>query len=64
MRRKLAALGRRGWIEPAPGGGWRLTLEADDQAPAQRELEGITAETNLRLARLVEQLVRIGLPAD
>lgn len=62
VRRKLAALGRRGWIEPSPKGGWRLVLDPGGAATVNRDLDDITQETNRRVARFVEQLVLIGAP--
>ena len=59
VRRKLAALGRRGWIEPSPDGGWRLVIEFGGEVAAYRNLDDLTQDTNRRLG-LVEQLVLIG----
>jgi hypothetical protein len=60
VRRKLAVLADRGWIEAAPAGGWRLTLDSENDSRARRDLQDLTQDTKRRLAGLVERLVAIG----
>jgi len=64
VRRKLAALGRRGWIEKSPNGAWSLQLMPGGESHAGGELHELTKATNARIGRLVEQLVCIGLCAN
>lgn len=55
VRRKLAALGERGWILRNPDGLWRLAVE-DGVSAARRDLSDIDRRALMRVARLYADL--------
>lgn len=58
VRRKLAALERRGWIESQPGGTWALCFE-DGQATARAELQALDDRAIDRVATLFRDLRKL-----
>jgi hypothetical protein len=58
VRRKLALLERRGWIEQDAGGSWRLVLE-DGAAVARSGLDALDQAAMGRYARLLAGLERL-----
>lgn len=63
VRRKLAALQRKGWIERHPRYGWYVAGTAE-ATPARLSLAGLEARSIRRLARLYLQLAEIVETAD
>jgi DNA-binding MarR family transcriptional regulator len=63
VRRKLAALAGRGWIEQTASAAWRLTVAGDD-APARLDLDGLNRRSIRRMAELFANLEGIAQPAQ
>jgi len=55
VRRKLAALQKKGWIERGAASAWRLVVNADG-APARVELSEVNERAILRIGRLFAEL--------
>ncbi len=55
VRRKLASLKERGWIEKAEDGGWRLVAH-DQSAPARKDLSELDRRGVERVIKLVKTL--------
>ena len=62
VRRKLAALEERGWIERTPPSSWRLVMTPAD-APARVDLHEVDQRAIARIARLFAELeTLVGAP--
>jgi hypothetical protein len=60
VRRKLALLAQRGWIEQEAGGGWRIVPDAGGgDSPARRDLIEQDRRARRRVARLVAEMEAI-----
>ena len=62
VRRKLASLSERGWIERTSSAAWRLKVAPGD-VPAQRDLGGLDRRSIRRMAELFANLEGIAPPA-
>jgi DNA-binding MarR family transcriptional regulator len=62
VRRKLAAIAARGWIEQTSSAAWRLAVAAGD-APARLDLDGLNRRGIRRMAELFANLEGIARPA-
>lgn len=61
VRRKLATLKDRGWIEQEPDGSWSLISDTSgEDMPARRDLAELDARGRMRVARLVAVLELLG----
>jgi DNA-binding MarR family transcriptional regulator len=61
VRRKLAALAGRGWIEQTASAAWRLTVTGDD-SPARHDLDAVNRRSIRRMAELFANLEGIAQP--
>lgn len=52
VRRKLAALHKKGWVEQMDSGSWRLAIDAMEQARARAGLEDLDKRSLMRWATL------------
>jgi DNA-binding transcriptional ArsR family regulator len=61
VRRKLATLKDRGWIEQEPDGSWSLISDTSgEDMPARRDLAELDVRGRMRVARLVAVLELLG----
>ncbi len=61
VRRKLAQMQRKGWVDKAPHGEWFLRVDEDGSGPpARRDNAALDLRGRWRVARLVAQLEGLG----
>lgn len=65
VRRKLALLKSKGWVEQTEGGGWYLIIDRESsESPAKQDLFDVDQRARLRVARLVADLEKIASSSD
>ena len=64
VRRKLAALARRGWIERGVDGFWRITTDRPDSVPARPETIEIDRRQVERVCRYLGQMHALAVEAQ
>jgi phosphate acetyltransferase len=63
VRRRLADLAEKGWIEQAPDGGWRIGKNEAGPPKATTDLADLTARTVVRIADFVGRLATVSASA-